>query len=135
MKKFILISLIALMASACGNNQNKKTIDQADASTVYVYYFHGKQRCKTCMAVEEVAKKAVSGLNSPIDAAVKFVEVKTDEADNAALVEKYQVTWNALIIAKGDDHVDITKEAFANAINQPDSLYRIIRGEALKRLE
>lgn len=137
----VLLSLTTLF-TACGNRNTKKTAENSatettvqatDASTVYVYYFHGKQRCKTCIAVGDVTEKTIKDLyaNNP---KVKFMEVKTHEEQNAALVEKYEVTWNALIIAKGDNSNDITKYAFANAINSPEILTDLIKTEVDKRL-
>lgn len=141
-----MIALLAVFALvSCGNrNSNKaqnnettstETVAQAAQSDiVYVYYFHGKQRCKTCIAVGDVTEKTIKDLyaNNP---KVKFVEVKTHEEGNAALVEKYEVTWNALIIAKGDDSNEITKYAFANAVNSPDVLTDLIKTEVDKRLQ
>jgi hypothetical protein len=58
------------------------------------------------------------------------MEVMTDEAGNKELVEKYGVTWNALIVAKGDDHIDMTQNAFAN----PEGVKELIKSEVDKRL-
>ena len=57
MKKNILIGLFAVLLVACGGNTQKNNGQTtgngaevkeqvADASTVNVYYFHGKQRSK-----------------------------------------------------------------------------------------
>ena len=145
MKKSILIGLLVVLLTACGgSNATKKeqtpeltteTKNQiADVSTINIYYFHGKQRCKTCIAVGNVAEETVKSVyaNHPN---VKFIEVKTEEKQNEKLVEKYEVTWNALIIAKGDDKTDITKQAFANALNNPEKLTEEIKTEVNKRLE
>ena len=144
MKQLILIGLALIAVTACGNSIRKakgtetettQTVASAAANDVVnVYYFHGKQRCKTCIAVGDVTEKTIKDLfaNNP---KVRFVEVKTQESENAALVEKHEVTWNDLIIAKGDDHVEITKYAFANAINSPDVLEDLIKTEVDKRLE
>lgn len=143
--KNLMIALLAVFALvSCGNRNGNKAQNNETASTetvaqaaqndiVYVYYFHGKQRCKTCIAVGDVTEKTIKDLyaNNP---KVKFVEVKTHEEGNAALVEKYEVTWNALIIAKGDDSNEITKYAFANAVNSPDVLTDLIKTEVDKRL-
>lgn len=133
----ILSSMFAvLILMACSGNSQKSTEQpvQADQSTVFVYYFHGKQRCKTCVAVEEVTtefiKEAYSG-----NSKVKYVEVNIGEGDNEALIEKYEVTWNALIIAKADNHTDITKEAFETAVSSPQTLTELIEAEINKRLE
>ena len=143
MKKSILFGLLVLLLAACvgntkKNNQESSGVTEtkmqlADASTVNVYYFHGKQRCKTCIAVGDVTEKTIKELYTD-NPHVKFIEVKTDEEQNASLVEKYEVTWNALIIAKGDSHVEITKEAFANALNSPEKLTDLIKTEVDKRL-
>lgn len=142
MKKSILIGLFAILLVACGGNAQKNngqaTETQAkeqvaDASVVNVYYFHGKQRCKTCIAVGDVTGKTIKELYAD-NPHVKFIEVKTDEKQNASLVEKYEVTWNALIIAKGDNSIDITDKAFANALNTPENLTDLIKTEVNKRL-
>lgn len=134
MKTFIISVFTVFILISCGGKNSQKTVEQADDSTVYVYYFHGKQRCKTCIAVEDVTKQTITNEYNGNDK-VQFVEVKTDEAVNASLVEKYQVTWNALIIAKGEDHIDITNDAFATAVESSEILAEHIKTEVNKRLE
>lgn len=142
MKKCILIGLFTVLLAACGGNTQKsngqatgtETKEQvADASIVNVYYFHGKQRCKTCIAVEKVTKETIEKAYAD-NKHVHFVEVNTEDKANAALVEKYQVTWNALIVEKGDNHIDLTKEGFANAVNTPGVLTELIKKEVNARL-
>ncbi len=142
MKHLIILSLAVLSLTACGNRNNKKVADNAatettvqavNSSTVYVYYFHGKQRCKTCIAVGNVTKETVETAYSN-NANVKFSEILTTEKEYENLFEKYEVSWNALIIAKGDDFVDITEQAFATAVSNPESLTNLIKNEVNKRL-
>lgn len=143
MKNVVLILMLAIAFTACKQNTKKAATDQsqtamavllADTTVVNVYYFHGKQRCKTCVAVGDVAKatveKAYTGAGKVI-----FTEINTAEEAAQALVEKYDVTWNALIIAKGDDSVEITKQAFATAVENPASLENLIKEEVNKRLQ
>ena len=142
MKKCFLIGLMVLaVLTVWGQEKSKKAssstkseVKQASASTVVnVYYFHGKQRCKTCMAVENVTKETIAkayGGNKN----VKFIEVKTEDKANAPLVEKYKVTWNALIIEKGKDYIDLTRQGFANAVNKPEVLSELIQKEVNARL-
>ncbi|MBK5196249.1 MAG: hypothetical protein JJE08_09535 [Proteiniphilum sp.] len=147
MKKVLFILLAAITLTACGSANEKKTdsaeasanttvstsevtsVASADPSTVYVYYFHGKQRCKTCIAVQKFANEAVNQMYGDNEM-VQFMEVMTDEAGNKELVEKYGVTWNALIVAKGDDHIDMTQNAFAN----PEGVKELLKGEVDRRL-
>lgn len=126
MKNAIIVLFACLLVMSCGNGGRKQTREEADASVVYVYYFHGKQRCKTCMAVEGLTKETVAENFNGNDR-VKYSEVKTGEVENDALIEKYNVTWNALIIAKGEEYVDITNEAFATAVNHPEKLRQLIK--------
>ena len=77
MKQFLIMLITAFIVTACGNGNEKKTdaphasseisgnssvktlVANDDPNSVYVYYFHGKQRCKTCIAVQDVAQEAV----------------------------------------------------------------------------
>jgi len=132
MKKIIFIMMLAVLAVSCGNN-NQKNNSQAssetiDANLVNVYYFHGKQRCKTCIAVGDVTKETVETVYAN-NSNVKFSEILTTEKEYEDLFEKYEVSWNALIIAKGDDFVDITDQAFATAVANPDALTNLIKDE------
>lgn len=142
MNKSILILFLAVSLAACGNKttsqqaenqtQEKQTVTTADASVINVYYFHGKQRCKTCIAVGDLAKKTIeetyAGNNK-----VKFIEVDTSDKKFEDLVNKYEVSWNALIISKGNNSVDITEQAFTNAVNNPNVLSDLIKKEVNQR--
>ncbi|GAB1360661.1 hypothetical protein MASR1M31_24840 [Porphyromonadaceae bacterium] len=130
MKNAILALFVLLSMTACqssGNNKSESTESKAaveaavDPSVTHVYYIHGKQRCKTCVAVGEVTKKTVETFYGGNEK-VRFIEIKTSEADNEALIEKLGVTFNALIVAKGDKLTNLTEQAFATALNNPESL-------------
>lgn len=140
MKNVLLIMLSLFLVAACGSGGQKKAQNgattenkTADSNTVYVYYFHGKQRCMTCNTVEKVAKEAIEA-NYASNSNVKFVVLPTDDKANEALVEKYEISWNGLIIAKGDNSINITEQAFANAVNSPDVLKELIKNEVNNRL-
>ena len=134
MKTLVFSVFVSLILVSCSGGSQKKSSDPINESTVYVYYFHGKQRCKTCMAVENITKQTITDNYNGNDK-VKFVEVETDNADNTPLVEKYQIAWNALIIAQGDKHIDITNDAFATAVNSPEVLTEQIKTEVNKLIE
>ncbi|NDW19519.1 hypothetical protein D0T53_11440 [Dysgonomonas sp. 216] len=143
MKKLILLSLLTTFLFSCSNKTENKqtenqaqepTITMADASVINVYYFHGKQRCKTCIAVGDLAKKTIAKVYAGNEK-VKFTEVDTSNKQFEELVNKYEVSWNALIISKGDNSVDITEQAFANALNSPDVLTNLIKEEVDKRVD
>jgi ABC-type Fe3+-hydroxamate transport system substrate-binding protein len=138
MKKVTLILTIALAFAGC--NQTAKKADSstvaeitADPSVVNVFYFHGKQRCKTCVAVQDVTKETIEKSFADNEKVV-FHEINTSEKANDALCEKYEISWNALIIAKGEDFIEITDQAFATAVGNPQMLEDLIKTEVNKRL-
>lgn len=143
MKRFLVLTFTLLSLTACGNRNSTNNTEHptgvtsdrgSDSTTVYVYYFHGEQRCKTCIAVGNVSERTVNDVYAD-NPRVKFIEVKTHEEPNRPLVEKYEVAWNALIIAKGDNSIEITQQAFANAIKSPEKLADLIKAEVNKRLQ
>lgn len=139
-KNLLLIGIIALLALSCNSkgqaerNETAMATNTVDASITNVYYFHGKQRCKTCIAVGDLAKKTIEENYAGNDK-VAFIEVNTSEAEFADLVAKYEVSWNALIIAKGDKSIDLTEQAFANAVNSPEILENMIKDEVNKNIQ
>lgn len=146
MTKTFLLTLFVVLLVSCGGGktQNKQdtaegtTPEQmlatADASAVNVYYFHGKQRCKTCLAIENVTKKVIAD-NFKDNPKVKFIEINIDEDRNKDIVEKYEIAFSSLLIVKGEDYTDLTEQAFANAVNSPDVLTNLIKEEVNKRVD
>jgi len=143
MNKATLVLMLIVAFAGCNQNPKKAACnaDQtaalavlpADSNVVYVYNFRGKARCKACVAVNDVARQTVE--NSFADNPnVRFVEINTNEKGYEALIEKYEITWNALIIAKGENAVEITRKAFLTAVENPQLLENLIKDEINKRL-
>lgn len=144
MKKLnlLLIALIALLAISCSNrgqssnnenktNQTSHVSNTQDSDVTIVYYFHGKQRCKTCIAVQDLTQKTIEEAYAHNEK-VKFIEIDTSNKEFSDLVEKYEVTWNALIIAKGDKSIDLTEQAFGSAVNTPQIFENTLKEEINK---
>lgn len=129
-----------LIITLSGCKQNNKQVatnvlqTTIDTTLVNVYYFHGKQRCKTCIAVGNIAKETVETVFANNDK-VRFSEINTSEKAFKSLVEQYEVTWNALIIVRSDNFVEITDQAFATAVNNPQSLKNLIKEAVNQRLK
>lgn len=144
MKNVALILMLVITFIGCKQNTPKTETSEAqtsvaavsptDTTVVNVYYFHGKRRCRTCIAAGDVAKATVEK-DYVSNKKVRFTEILTSEDAAKSLVEKYEVTWNALIIAKGEDFNEITKQAFATAVENPQSLENLIKDEVNKRLQ
>jgi len=94
-----------------------KSISSIDTKEVTALYFHASRRCATCEAVEKVSKEAI---NEFYKGQVKFYSINREE--NKELAQKYQIKWQALILVKNDQVINLTNDAFLNARNNPDKL-------------
>jgi thiol-disulfide isomerase/thioredoxin len=130
MKKILLISLLSLIMAACGTGQAGETLEATglevlDNAKVTVFYFHGKQRCVTCVTLQEVTQQAVAE-NFRGNPDVQFVEVDVSEKENQALADKYEIVFSSLVIATSNNHLDISQEAFDLVMAQPETLKALI---------
>lgn len=133
MKKICFLCLcLGLLLAACGDNTRKES-SVADAKEevsvsdgVEVLYFHGKQRCATCIAIEkgtqEVMEKDLA--DAVRKGEVKFRTIDISREENEAVAEKYEVTWSSLFVVKHKGGVEtvenLTEFAFGNARKSPE---------------
>jgi len=135
MNKLILVLTICFGLAACGGNGAKKggtaKVEQAQSQEtkdrVEILYFHGKQRCATCMAIEKNAKEAIEMqfADELKKGTVVFKTIDISKPENEKIAEKYEVTWSSLFISKWKDgketYENLTEYAFANARKAPDT--------------
>jgi hypothetical protein len=131
MKKIIYFAFLAVLLASCGQSANQTTdiasspAGEINEGEVIVYYFHGKQRCKTCLTIQEVASKTVN-THFTENEKVKFVEIDFSDSANSSLADKYEVAFSSLVIATTSQHVNLTEAAFANVVGNPAALEEII---------
>ena len=110
----ILFTLLALSATAAMAPGKVK-------DHVEVVYFHGKQRCLTCMAIEKYAREVVATdlAREKQSGKVLFRTVDITTPEGAKLAKKYRVSWSSLYINgwKGgkEKRNDLTAFAFKHA--------------------
>lgn len=75
--------------------------DQADSPRVIVYYFHGKKRCVTCLAVEAQAHDVVQAdFAAEVESgAVAWKVLNYQEPAGAALAKKFKISSFAVVLA------------------------------------
>lgn len=133
MKRICFLCLcLGLLLVACGGNTRKES-SVADAQEevavsdgVEVLYFHGKQRCATCIAIEkgtqEVMEKDLA--DAVRKGEVKFRTIDISREENEVVAEKYEVTWSSLFVVKHKDGAEavenLTEFAFGNARKSPE---------------
>ncbi len=141
MKKIILFTTLCLGLAACGNNQaNKKEKVSTDVTkdVVEVIYFHGKQRCATCMAIEKNTKELIDAQFADAIKNGTLVFKSVDITEDEALADKYEVTWSSLIIVdydKGQEKAEnMTEFSFANARTSPEKFKEGVSAQITKML-
>lgn len=126
MKKLLMFFALMIGLVSCAGGDNTATAKTPEKDRVEVIYFHGKQRCATCMAIEKNAKEVVNTLfadelkNGTV--VFKTVDISTPEGEKIA--DKYEVAWSSLFVNKwkGDkeSRKNLTEFGFGNARNNPD---------------
>ena len=128
MKKTVLLALMCLFALAVTAQAQVK-------DRVEVVYFHGKQRCVTCMAIEKYAREVVNQdfAEEQKSGKVVFKVVDISTAEGKKLAKDYRVTWSSLFVNgwKGGKETrnDMTKFAFKNARNNADEFKKGVGGK------
>ena len=128
MKRVLTFVVVSLMVLACGGRANTEEQKQGETERdhVEVLYFHGKQRCATCVAIERETTAVIEGqfADAVKSGAVEFRVIDIAKAENEAIADKYEITWSSLVIVKykdGKEKVEnLTPFAFANARSNPD---------------
>lgn len=129
MKKELLMIALCVGMVACGNGNAKnesKAEKQMKKDVVEVLYFHGKQRCATCMAIEKNTKELMESTFAEKLKNGKLVFKSVDITQEETLADKYEVSWSSLIIVDYDKNgkeeaTNMTEFAFGNARTNPDN--------------
>lgn len=124
MKQLVLLSFALILAfgGLSAEAKSPKKVAKAAkvavaAKKVEVYYFHFTRRCKTCLAVEDNAKKAVEALyaDKVKDGTYTFKGLNLDDASTDAIAKKYGIGGQTLLVVSGSKKIDITSQGFMNA--------------------
>lgn len=130
MKKIALLMTLCLGLFACGGGNPKTQKDNAQEETkdrIEVLYFHGKQRCATCLAIEQGAKETLEGqfADELKNGTLVFRIIDISQPENEALADKYEVTWSSLFVCRWKDGKEtsenLTEFAFGNARTAPEA--------------
>ena len=114
MKRFLFFT-IACLSSIWGMAQI------ATETYVEVLYFHGKQRCATCKAIDKHTKEVVNVDLAELvkNGKLRFKEIDISTPEGEKLAEKYRVSWSSLYVNKWEngkeERNDMTRFGFQNA--------------------
>jgi hypothetical protein len=123
MKRFAFITLMALVCFAgTAFAQKGRVVSKAQVmTTVDVLYFHGKQRCPTCIAIGDNSKRVVNTdfAQQQKSGQVKFKEIDISTPEGEKIADRYHVTWSSLYVNQWkngkEKRNDMTRFGFENA--------------------
>ncbi len=124
MKRLFLLLAVILFAS-CGSAPTTTSALNTDDG-LHVLYFHGKQRCITCMAIEKLSQEVIKAdfaeeLKNG-DITYTIIDITTPEG--AEIANRYEVSFSSLFANSWKDGVetkgDLTKMGFSYAKSQPE---------------
>lgn len=116
--------MLSLGLYACGGG-NSKTQKNNDADNtkdrIEVLYFHSKQRCATCMAIEQRTRETLEEqfADEMKAGTLLYRVIDISQPENEALADKYEVTWSSLFVCRWkagrETPENLTEFAFGNA--------------------
>ena len=118
MKKLALIMIVLVFIPAFS------TLAQNKEYNVEAYFFHNTRRCMTCNTVEKVAKESLKALYGD---KIELKSLVFEDQKNKAILKKYKVEGQSLFFVKGDKKIDITTDAFLNAVRRPEKVKKKIQ--------
>lgn len=129
MKKALLMFTLAMGLFSCSTKNTQTQADQAQVvenvtDHVELVYFHGKQRCITCRAIEKYSQEVVDSLVASGVPAGELTFKVVDINENESMADSYEVTGSSLYLVKFDNGQEtrdnLTEFGFGNAKNKPD---------------
>ncbi len=127
MRKVLVILTLCVGMVACSGGRRGSVAEnqQTKKDVVEVLYFHGEQRCATCMAIEKNTKELLEAAYAEPLKSGKLVFRSVDITKEEALAERYEVSWSSLILVDYDKSgkesaTNLTEFAFGNARTASD---------------
>ena len=140
MRKIFVFLVVTLIWTACGNSKESSETTVPIAllqDGVEVLSFHSKQRCPTCIAIENETRNLLNSsfAQQLADSTVVFRVFDLSEKENQQIAEHYQVSFSSLILVKyvnGQPEVhNLTEYAFSKARVAPEEF----KEELVERME
>jgi len=102
MKKKVFIITIIVIASAAGLINSLVTSANKPKNYVQVYYFHGDNRCQTCLTLEKFTTDAIEQyFEKEVElGSVRFQVINFEKKKNEKFIDKYKLFNQALIMAR-----------------------------------
>jgi hypothetical protein len=132
MKRIVIIALTLVMTSMVFGQKSTK---------LQIVYFHAKNRCPTCISIEENTKKTLDTYFAAQlkDGTIKLQVLDVSEEKKKKMVEKYEADGSGLFLTKVDGKkettTDFTNFAFSYSRNQAEKFIAGLKAEIEKTLK
>ena len=114
----------------------------AQAQTLDIRYFHGKQRCTTCINIEKYTLELLQEQYATElkNGTIKMSIIDFSTAEGKKLADQQKVSFSSLFLVKnGKDKkatmVNLTRMSFQYAKNNPKEFKRLLKEEIDKLLK
>lgn len=120
--QFLLIALLSFSSFQMVEKDDTISVDKPK-NRIEVIDFHTTHRCKTCLKIENNAKKLLqtSYKKQMKSGKISFSTINVDKRKNYKIAERYEAAGSALfinVVKNGKEtHIDLTDWAFMNAYN------------------
>lgn len=140
MKRILFVLLAIIILISCGNSPSTngpETTKTHQAESIEVLYFHGKQRCVTCNAIEKLTKEVVEkDFAEPLKngkVVFKVIDISTKEGEKIA--DKYEVTWSSLYINQWKDGKEVTNNMTDLGFSHAKGFPEVFKAGVKKKIE
>jgi hypothetical protein len=122
MKNVLLILTLCVGMVACSGGKTKSVAEnqQTKKDVVEVLYFHGTQRCKSCVEAERIVQSVLAEQYTEAIEQGKLRYRTIDIINDEDIANEYEVVWSSLLLVDYDTNgeriiEDLTDVAFLNA--------------------
>lgn len=137
MKKTVFILMTALFLLSCSNKKQEQTQVKAEIQEdgIEVLYFHGKQRCKSCVSIELRTKEMLDTYfaQEMKEGKIVFREIDFSLTENEPIADKYEIAFSSLLLIKhqnGKETVkNLTDFGFSYAYKNPETFIEGMKEE------
>jgi len=107
---------------------------------ITAYYFHGTQRCATCLSIEKQSKAALDTVYSDKTSAMKiqFVAINTQEKENQHFVNDYHLDGSSLILTVRKNQKEVKWKNLQDVwlfTNDSSKFYDYVKSETMQFLK
>ena len=137
MKKTAFVLMTALFLLSCSNKKQEQTQvkEEIQQDGIEVLYFHGTQRCKSCVSIELRTKEMLDTYfaQEMKEGKIVFKAIDISLTENEPIADKYEIAFSSLLVIKhqnGDETVkNLTDFGFSYAYKNPETFIEGMKEE------